>query len=54
MLVTMIAFAVGLMCGLAAGAVYLRLQQKKIRFYEFYIHQRLRESVSHLGEHAES
>lgn len=53
MLVTMIVFAIGLICGLALGLVYFRLQQKKIRFYEFYIRQRLRESLPRLNEHLE-
>ena len=54
MMVTMIVFAVGLMCGLAAGTILLRVQHEKIRVYEFYIQQRLRESVPHLGEQAKS
>lgn len=53
MLVTMSVFAIGLICGLALSRVHLRLQQKKIRFYESYIHQRLRESLPQLGKYAD-
>lgn len=54
MLVTVIVFAIGVICGLAAGMVHVRLQQKKIRLYEFYIRQRLRESLPHWDEHLET
>ena len=54
MMVTMIVFAAGLMCGRGAGTVLLQLHHEKIRVYEFYIHQRLGESVSHLGEQVKS
>lgn len=53
MLVTILVFGVGFICGIAFGAAHLRLQRKKIKFYEFYIDRRLRESLSYLGKHGE-
>lgn len=53
MLFVTIIFVVGLTCGLTLGRVHLRLQQKKIQFYESYIHQRLRESLPQMDNYAE-
>ena len=43
-------FLAGLICGIVIGAVYVRQQRKKIKFYESYIHRRLEESISQLRD----
>ena len=50
MLNSIAVFFAGLICGIIIGAVYVRQQRKKIKFYESYIHRRLEESISHLRD----
>jgi uncharacterized membrane-anchored protein YitT (DUF2179 family) len=50
MLNSIATFLAGLICGIVIGAVYMRHQRKKIKFYESYIHRRLEESISQLRD----
>ncbi len=50
MLNSIAVFFAGLICGIIIGAVYMRQQRKKIKFYESYIHRRLEESISQLRD----
>lgn len=45
MLEAIVIFVAGLLCGIVAGRFHLRRQRKKIKFYESYIHGRLRDAL---------
>jgi uncharacterized membrane protein YciS (DUF1049 family) len=44
MLEAMVVFLAGFACGIIAGRVYFK-QQTKIKFYELYIHRRLKDTL---------
>jgi len=46
-----IIFAMGVICGIGAGEVRVRLLKRKADFYESYIHRRLGEAVPYIREH---
>lgn len=50
MVEAVVIFVIGLICGIAACYIRLRLMKKKVKMYESYIHRRLGETVPFVSE----
>lgn len=50
MLELMIIFVIGVICGILAGQLRVKLMRKKVRLYESYIYHRLGETVPFIRE----